>query len=114
MGIDDVNIFRVEGLYRQNIVMNQAVSIETGASLGLKEQRSYLIFIRAPNYDGTVDSFGVMARHSDYSNEEVSRVGLGWRRTNEFKLDPQAESNMKVAGQPLLLMIRLSARDNKV
>ena len=90
VGIDDVNIFRVEGLYRQNIVMNQAVSIETGASLGLKEQRSYFDIYRAPNYDGTVDSFGVMARHSDYSNEEVSRVGLGWRRTNEFKLDPQS------------------------
>lgn len=90
VGIDDVNTFRVEGLYRQNIVMNQAVSIETGASLGFKEQRGYFDIYRAPNYDGTVDSFGVMVRHSDYSNEEVSRAGLGWRRTNEFKLDPQS------------------------
>ena len=90
IGIDDVNTFRVEGLYRQNVVWNQAVTLETGATLGLKEQRAYLDVYRAPNYDGTVDSFGVVARHSDFSDEEVSRFALGWRRTNEFKLDPQS------------------------
>lgn len=90
VGIDDVNTFRVEGLYRQNVVWNQAVSLETGASLGFKEQRGYLDIYRAPNYDGTVDSFGIVARRSDYSDEEVSRFALGWRRTNEFKLDPES------------------------
>ncbi|WP_432785524.1 Translocation and assembly module subunit TamA [Oligella sp. MSHR50489EDL] len=88
VGIDDVNTFRVEGVYRQNVVWNQALTLETGASLGLKEQRGYLDIYRAPNYDGTVDSFGIMARHSDYSDEEVTRFALGWKRTNEFKLDP--------------------------
>lgn len=88
VGIDDVNTFRVEGVYRQNVVWNQAVTLETGASLGLKEQRGYLDVYRAPNYDGTVDSFGIMARHSDYSDEEVTRFALGWKRTHEFKLDP--------------------------
>ncbi|MDO5666940.1 MAG: BamA/TamA family outer membrane protein [Alcaligenaceae bacterium] len=90
VGIDDVNTFRVEGLYRQNVVWNQAVSLEAGASLRLKEQRGYLDIYRAPNYDGTIDSFGVVARRSDYSDEEVSRFALGWRRTNEFKLDPDS------------------------
>lgn len=90
VGIDDVNTFRVEGLYRQNVVWNQPISLETGASLGLKEQRGYLDIYRAPNYDGTVDSFGIVARHSDYSDEEVSRFALGWRRTNEFKMDPES------------------------
>ncbi|NLJ51617.1 MAG: BamA/TamA family outer membrane protein [Alcaligenaceae bacterium] len=90
VGFDDVNTFRVEGLYRQNVVWNQPISLEVGASLGLKEQRGYLDIYRAPNYDGTVDSFGLVARHSDYSDEEVSRFALGWRRTNEFKLDPHS------------------------
>ena len=90
VGIDDVNTFRVEAFYRQNIVWNQPVALETGASLGLKEQRAYLDVYHAPNYDGTVDSFGLVARHSDFSDEEVSRFALGWRRTNEFKLDPQS------------------------
>ena len=88
VGIDEVNTFRVEGVYRQNVVWNQAVTMEAGASLGLKEQRGYFDIYRAPNYDGTVDSFGIMARHSDYSDEEVSRAALGWKRTHEFKLDP--------------------------
>lgn len=90
IGIDDVNTFRVEGVYRQSVVWDQAVTLETGATLGLKEQRAYLDIYRAPNYDGTVDSFGIVARHSDFSDEEVSRFALGWRRTNEFKLDPQS------------------------
>lgn len=90
IGIDDVNTFRVEGLYRQNVVWNQPITLETGASLGLKEQRGYLDIYRAPNYDGTVDSFGIVARHSDYSNEKVARYAVGWRRTNEFKLDPES------------------------
>ena len=90
VGIDDVNIFRVEGIYRQSVVWDQPVTLETGASLGLKEQRAFLDIYRAPNYDGTVDSFGLVARHSDFSDEEVSRFALGWRRTNEFKLDPQS------------------------
>lgn len=90
IGFDDVNTFRVEGVYRQNVVWNQPITLETGATLGLKEQRAYLDVYRAPNYDGTVDSFGIVARHSDFSDEEVSRFALGWRRTNEFKLDPQS------------------------
>lgn len=90
IGIDDVNTVRVEGMYRQNIVWNQAISLETGASIGLKEQRGYFDIYRAPNYDGTVDSFGLVARHSDFSHEEVSRFALGWRRTNEFQLDPES------------------------
>lgn len=90
VGIDDVNIFRVEGVYRQNVVWNKPITIEAGATLGVKEQRAYLDLYRPPNYDGTVDSFGIVARHSDFSDEEVSRFALGWRRTNEFKLDPKS------------------------
>ncbi|CAM5202848.1 BamA/TamA family outer membrane protein [Oligella ureolytica] len=90
IGIDDVNTFRVEGVYRQSVVWDQAVTLKAGATLGLKEQRAYLDIYRAPNYDGTVDSFGIVVCHSDFSDEEVSRFALGWRCTNEFKLDPQS------------------------
>lgn len=90
IGVDDVNIVRAEGVYRQNIVWNRPLTLEVGASAGYREQRGYLDVYRAPNYDGTVDSFGLVARHSDYSNEEVYRFALGWRRTNEFKLDPKS------------------------
>ncbi|WP_051532296.1 autotransporter assembly complex protein TamA [Brackiella oedipodis] len=89
-GIDDVNIVRVEGTYRQNIVAHKPFSLETGVSAGFKEQRAYLDFYLPPNYDGTVDSVGLVARHSDINDEEITRLGLGWRRKHEFKFDPQS------------------------
>lgn len=86
-GIDSVNKVLVEGTYRQNIVGDWPVTMETGASLGFKEQRAYLDFYLPPSADGSVDRFGIVARHSDFSDEEVSRFGASWRHSNTFKLD---------------------------
>ncbi len=100
LGVDDISGIRVEGLYTQNVVWGLPIIMETGAGVDFKSQRAFLDFTLPPNYDGSRDSFGVMARHSDIQNEEVTRFGLGWKRKREFKLDPESrvdyESNWGV------------------
>lgn len=100
LGVDDISGIRVEGLYKQNVVWGLPVIMETGAGFDFKSQRAFLDFTLPPNYDGSRDSFGIMARHSDIQNEDVTRFGLGWKRKREFKLDPESrvdyESNWGV------------------
>ena len=93
LGVDDISGIRVEGLYTQNVVWGLPVIMETGAGFDFKSQRAFLDFTLPPNYDGSRDSFGVMARHSDIQNEDVTRFGLGWKRKREFKLDPESRVN---------------------
>ncbi|WP_256330936.1 autotransporter assembly complex family protein [Pelistega sp. MC2] len=90
LSVDDSVGIRGEVLYRHNIVWGLPVTMETGAGVDLDNQRAFLDFYLPPNQNGSVDSFGIMARHSDVQNEEVTRVGIGWRRKREFKLDSQS------------------------
>ncbi|NOL50952.1 autotransporter assembly complex protein TamA [Pelistega suis] len=87
LGADDSVGVRAEAMYRHQVVWGTPLTLETGVGVDLKSQRAYLDFYFPPNENGSVDSFGLMARHSDIENEEVYRVGIGWRRKREFKLD---------------------------
>lgn len=88
LGADDSVGVRAELMYRHQVVWGTPLTLETGVGADLKSQRAYLDFYFPPNENGSVDSFGLMTRHSDIENEEVYRVGIGWRRKREFKLDP--------------------------
>ncbi len=100
LGIDDAVGPGIEVLYKQNVVWNQPLIMETGAAVNTKLQRAYLDFHLPPNLDGSKDSVGVMFRHSTIQNEDVLRYGLGWKRKLEFKLDESSrvdyESNWGV------------------
>ncbi|MFV9474846.1 autotransporter assembly complex protein TamA [Advenella sp. RU8] len=93
LGVDDMSGIRVEGLYKQNVVWGLPVIMETGAGVDFDSQRAFLDFTLPPNYDGSRDSVGVVARHSKIQHEEVTRFGLGWKRKREFKLDPESRVN---------------------
>ncbi|MDY3332069.1 MAG: BamA/TamA family outer membrane protein [Pelistega sp.] len=90
LGADDSVGVRAEAMYRHQVVWGTPLTLETGVGVDLKSQRAYLDFYFPPNENGSVDSFGLMARHSDIENEEVYRLGIGWRRKREFKLDPNS------------------------
>lgn len=90
LSADDSVGLRGEAIYRQQVVWGLPVTMETGVGADFKSQRAYLDFYLPPNENGSVDSFGMMARHSDIQNEEVYRYGMGWRRKREFKLDPNS------------------------
>lgn len=81
LGVDSDHGVRAEGLYRQNIVWGQPVSIETGAGVDQKRQRAFFDVYLPPSTDGYKDSFGVLYDHSDIEGVETSRTGLGWKRS---------------------------------
>lgn len=81
LGADSDHGVRVEGLYRQNIVWGQPVSIETGVGVDQKRQRAFFDVHLPPSVDGYKDSFGVLYDHSDIEGVETSRTGLGWKRS---------------------------------
>lgn len=90
LSADDSVGVRAEVLYRHQVVWGTPLTLETGVGADIKNQRAFLDFYFPPNENGSVDSFGIMARHSNIQNEEVYRLGLGWRRKREFKLDPNS------------------------
>lgn len=90
LSADDSVGLRGEAMYRQQVVWGLPLTMETGVGADFKSQRAYLDFYLPPNENGSVDSFGLMARHSDIQDEEVYRYGMGWRRKREFKLDPNS------------------------
>lgn len=90
LGIDDAVGVRGEVKYLQRIVAGLPVTMETGVGADLKQQRAYLDFYLPPNDNGSIDSLGMMVRHSDIEGEEVLRYGAGWRRQRVFNFDAKS------------------------
>lgn len=85
LGIDSDYGVRIEGLYRQNVVFRQPVSIETGAGIDRKRQRGFFDVHLPPSVKGYRDSVGVLVNNSDIEGVRNSRAGLGWKRFQERK-----------------------------
>src|SRR3546814_17222405 len=81
----DLHGIRVEGLYRQNVVFGQPVSIETGAGVDKDRQRAFFDVHLPPTTRGYKDSMGVLYEHSDIEGLDNTRAGLGWKRRQERK-----------------------------
>lgn len=85
LGVDSDYGVRVEGLYRQNVVFGQPVSIETGVGIDRKRQRGFFDVHLPPSVKGYRDSVGVLVNNSDIEGVRNSRAGLGWKRFQERK-----------------------------
>src|SRR3546814_4793604 len=85
LGVDSDHGIRVEGLYRQNVVFGQPVSIETGAGVDKDRQRAFFDVHLPPTTRGYKDSMGVLYEHSDIEGLDNTRAGLGWKRRQERK-----------------------------
>ena len=85
LAVDSDNGIRVEGLYRQNIVMGLPVSLETGAGIDRNAQRAFFDIRLPPTLSGYKDSFGLLAEHSDIEGLDNRRYGAGWTRRQERK-----------------------------
>jgi translocation and assembly module TamA len=85
LGADSDHGVRVEGLYRQNVVAGVPVWIETGAGVDMDQQRAFFDVHLPPASGGHQDSFGLLYDHSDIQGLENSRMGLGWKRSEERK-----------------------------
>src|SRR3546814_297841 len=87
LGVDSDHGIRVEGLYRQNVVFGQPVSIETGAGVDKDRQRAFFDVHLPPTTRGYKDSMGVLYEHSDIEGLDNTRAGLGWKRRQERKAE---------------------------
>lgn len=85
LGFDTDHGVRVEGLYRQNVVFGQPVSIETGVGIDQKRQRGFFDVHLPPSVKGYRDSVGVLVNNSDIEGVRNSRAGLGWKRFQQRK-----------------------------
>ena len=83
LGVDSDNGVRIEGLYRQNVVFNQPIWIETGFGVDRRRQRAFYDVHFAPTERGYHDSVGVLFNHSDIEGLDNTRYGLGWKRTQQ-------------------------------
>ncbi|NOL49124.1 autotransporter assembly complex protein TamA [Pelistega europaea] len=90
LGVDDSVGVRGEVKYLQRIVAGLPVTMETGIGADFKNQRAYLDFYLPPNNNGSIDSLGIMTRHTDIEGEEVLRYGAGWRRQRVFNFDAKS------------------------
>ncbi|MFT0533571.1 autotransporter assembly complex protein TamA [Castellaniella hirudinis] len=85
LGADSDHGVRVEGLYRQNVIWDLPVWIETGAGVDTKRQRAFFDVHLPPSVDDYRDSFGLLYDHSDIEGQETSRAALGWKRFQQRK-----------------------------
>lgn len=103
LGVDSDHGLRVEGLYRQNVVFGQPVSIETGAGIDRKRQRGYFDVILPPSVKGYRDSVGVLVNNSNIEGVHNRRAGVGWKRFQErqgagdSRVDYQTRSGVVLA-----------------
>jgi translocation and assembly module TamA len=77
LGIDsDVGV-RGEAQYRQNVVLGQPLTMETGVGLDRKRQRAYADFILPPTEKGYRDSIGLLADRSNIQGLRQTRYAVG-------------------------------------
>lgn len=96
LGADSDHGVRVEGLYRQNVVLGQPVWIETGAGIDRKRQRAFFDVYLPPSVKGYRDSVGVLANRSDIEGVRNTRAGLGWNRFRERKATDDSRVNYQM------------------
>lgn len=83
LGVDsDVGV-GVEALYRQQVVLGQPLTMESGFGVNRLRQRVYTDFYLPPDGKGNKDSVGVLAEHSDIQGQDVTRFALGATRLQE-------------------------------
>jgi len=83
LGFDDTAGVRFETLYRQNVVLGQPLTMETGLGVDRLRQRAYLDFYLPPDEKGQKDSIGLLADRSDIQGLRVTRYALGATRLRE-------------------------------
>lgn len=83
IGVDDSAGVRLETQYRQNVVLGQPVTLETGVGLDRLRQRAYADIGLPPDQKGNKDSVGVLADRSDIEGLKVTRFALGATRLRE-------------------------------
>ncbi len=81
VGVDDSVGARIEVIYRQNVVLGQPVTMETGLGIDRERQRAYLDFYLPPTEKGEKDSIGLLAERSDIQGLDVTRFALGATRS---------------------------------
>lgn len=87
LGFDDEAGARAEVVYRQNVVANKAVELESGLRVDRLRQLAYADIHLAPDENGNYDSFGVLALNSDINGLGVRRYALGAIRKKTFRPD---------------------------
>src|SRR5690625_418137 len=85
ISVDSDYGLRGEVLYKQNVVFNQPVRLETGASIDRKRQRAFMDFYLPPTRKGYHDSVGLLVNNSDIEGLRNTRAGIGWKRKHERK-----------------------------
>lgn len=96
LGADSDHGVRVEGLFRQNVVLGQPVWIETGLGVDRKRQRAFFDVHLPPSIKGYRDSVGVLANHSEIEGVRNTRAGLGWNRFRERKASQDSRVNYQM------------------
>ncbi|NEN76078.1 BamA/TamA family outer membrane protein [Pelistega sp. NLN82] len=112
LAVDDSVGLRAEAVYHHQVVWGKPITLEAGAGADIETQRAYLDFYLPPNQNGSVDSFGLMLRHSDINDEEVYRLGIGWRRKREFKLDPNSRVEFENSWAAMFNYDRVRRKDD--
>lgn len=83
LGLDSDHGVRLEGMYRQNVIWGQPISIETGLGVDRHRQRAFYDVYFPPSERGYQDSVGVLYNHSDIEGLDTTRYGLGWKRSQQ-------------------------------
>jgi len=83
VGVDDTAGLRFETQYRQNVVLGQPLTMETGLGVDRLRQRAYLDFYLPPDEKGQKDSIGLLADHTDIQGLDVTRFAVGATRLRE-------------------------------
>lgn len=85
LGVDDEAGPRAEAVFRQNVVANKAVELETGVRVDRLRQLAYADIHLPPDDNNNRDSFGVLAQNSDINGLGVRRLAVGAIRLKAFK-----------------------------
>ncbi len=79
LGVDSDHGPRLEGLYKQNIVMGQPVWIETGIGVDPKRQKAFYDLHFPPTSGAYRHSVGLLYEHIDIEGQDNTRAALGWK-----------------------------------
>ena len=83
LGVDSDHGVRVEGLYRQNIVMGLPIWTEAGLGVDKKRQRAFYDVHLPPTRGGYKNSLGLLYDRSDIEGLDTARAAIGWKLRQE-------------------------------
>jgi translocation and assembly module TamA len=91
LGVNSDTGAGVEVTYRQQVVLGQPVTLESGVGMSHLLQRAYMDFHLPINAQGNKDSIGLLANHDNFEGEENARIGIGAARVQERRGGPEGQ-----------------------